>query len=323
MKSVLTDTPLSALPQPKLWALGEPTVLRLEDLKRPEGYSLDGEHTHAMTLSAGGFEATGYGEGIGDLAEKRAYSEAIERLALLEYCNRTGSTESSNGWAAHLTADQAVEAAIFELIERDVALATWESGGVFHLVPEFLWPAAIQTWKSSRQRRYEFHDLKIFLSANSNGASISALLFNERGNFVSGHGSARTMEKAILSATHECLRAAHSALRFAHFHETKLLHGKGNSEYPFEPGAHSLAYAYSETMPSEVRVDLISGQDALSLWRRHQLSYEELSLSDFAIDLTRAGSRIVARVKNSKYRKIFWGPCQDDSKPNKRPHFVG
>lgn len=299
-----------------------PKITYEAEIKRPAGYALPGLVALSVIAEADGFTAMGYGQGPRDLAREKTISEAFERLALFKFCADTKTTESSNGWAAHRSADLAFRAAVLELIERDVALNAWEDGGPFYLVPEALWPRPLLTWQAEPRPRLEFSNLRILLSTSDNGACISALLFNGGGNFVAGHASAFLLEDAILSAANECFRAAHSAIQLELFADVATLHASEPGTNA-APGAHSLAYAYKEMMPEIVHIKNATEHDVRFRWERHQIGLNDMNLSEFDTRIFEVGDRIVARVKSRKYRQIFWGRMNDLSKPNKHPHFVG
>ncbi len=241
-------------------------IIKSEKMVRPTGYSLPGYEAVATTITRYGFEATGFGEGIGQVANDKALSEAIERAVLMEFAYQQKIVETSNGWSCHRSAPLAKENAIFELIERDVALTAWQSGGPFMQLPEELWPSVLIAWKMSLNPRPEFFDLKILLSETENGACISALLFNDRGNFVTGHAAGTHLESVIISATAECLRSAHAAIRLEHFADVLSLHA-GTTNKITKPGVHSLAYAYTFCMPNTVKIIQASSSQILEMWR--------------------------------------------------------
>lgn len=299
-----------------------PKIISENEIKRPEGYTLPGFVALSITAEADGLRATGYGEGPRGLAREKAISEAFERLALFRFCANTNKSETSSGWAAHRTAELAVREAVFELIERDVALTTWENGGPFYVVPESLWPKALLIWKNEQRTSLEFSDLRIFLSSTDNGACVSVLLFNDGGNFIAGHASAFDLQDAIVSAANECFRAAHSAIQFDSIAEVAVLHSGGQG-VTANPAAHSLAYAYKETMPEVVKILTATEIEIRRQWQQHQGIFSELNLSAFDSLTFQVGDRIVARVKSPKYREIFWGRTTDVSKRNQHPHFVG
>lgn len=303
-------------------SLFAPKIIEEAEIKRPAGYALPGFVALSVTAEADGFKATGYGEGPRELAREKAISEAFERLALFKFCADTQSTETSSGWAAHRSAELATRAAVFELIERHVALSAWESGGPFYLVPETLWPKFLLLWKAEPRPHLEFPKLRVLMGSNNGGACISVLLLNDRGNFVAGHASAFRLDDAILSAANECFRAAHAALKFEHLKDVIALHAAEPGAIS-TPGAHFLAYAYKETIPDVVKIEVATAEDALTRWGQHQVTLNNLNLADFDSRLFVVDDRVVARVKAPRFRQIFWGRTSDLSKRNQFPHFVG
>lgn len=296
-------------------------VLETNPIIRPDGYALPNYQATSVTVVCNRMKTTGYGEGSGQIAYEKALSEAIERSVLFEFRRQNGRTESSNGWACHFTAALAIDAAIFELIERDVAVSSWQAGGPFYIVSDELWPQELRGWQPIP--RPEFSDLKILLSESPNGACVSALLFNDRGNFVAGHASGPNLSDAILSAAAECFRAAHSAIRFEYFNDVLLLHA-GRLTGPTQPAAHSLAYAYSISIPPEVAILSASSSEIRFKWQRHVDVFSQLDRNDFCVTLFPVEGRVVARVKNKRYREMVWGPNQVGSNfKNNSPHFVG
>lgn len=301
-----------------------PELVDVNTIERAKGYELPGTSIVRVTVKHGDLEAVGHGEAQSmQFAVAKARSEAIERYTLFA-TNRLGmKSDSSNGWACHVNEAQAVEAAVFEIIEREVARKTWESGGPYYLIPRALWPTAVKLWDS--REAHEYSDLKLLLNIAEEGCAISALLFNKSGNFVSGHASASNLEHAVLSATQECLRAAHMALRFEYISEVFRLHqpaSKQNSNR-FEPGVHALAYAYSEKMPTFVEYKKITETQCLTTWRNHQdVSLRHLAEADTR--LFHVGDRVVAHAYCKGFRKMLWGRDLDaEIKQNKHPHIVG
>ena len=169
----------------------------------------------------------------------------------------------------------------------------------------------------------EFSNLRILLSSSSNGACVSALLFNEKLNFVSGHASGLDLNGAILSATAECMRAAHAALRLESFTEVTALHSQDYTA-PTSPGTHSLAYAYSKTLPASIEIHKASESLIFNIWRNHVTTFSALGRSKMNIQLYHVGDLHVARVRSEQYRPIFWGANKSNRKTaNLNPHFVG
>lgn len=301
----------------------KPHLIAIEKIKRPLGYAIPGYVSLSATIRYGQVRAQGFGEGPEQLAISKAISEATERAVQKYFALNTGQAESSNGWACHTSSTLAVQSAIMELTERDVALSNWESNGPFYEVPSSLWPSKITSWNSTKSNDQEFSKLRILVSSNSNGACVSALLFNDKLNFVSGHASNLDLSGAILSATTECMRAAHAALRLDSFSEVTALHLQDFSE-PTSPGSHSLAYAYSEPLPGCIQIIEASEPQILNIWKNHVATFSTLDLSEMNIQLYQVSDLHVARVRSNKHRPIYWGKNNSfKNNFNLSPHFVG
>lgn len=133
-------------------------------LVRPNGYRLSDDACRVEVLLNG---EVGEGFGEGEHAHAKAFSEAIERAALKSVWSAGESSSSSNGWAAHITLEKAVEAGLLELIERHVVLTSWEEEACFIEVPTILWPASLLRWQGSQGNKAEFSRLKVLLSGTS------------------------------------------------------------------------------------------------------------------------------------------------------------
>ncbi len=301
----------------------EPQLIAIEKIKRPLGYAIPGYVSLSATIRYGQVRTQGFGEGPEQLAISKAISEATERAVQKYFALKTGQAESSSGWACHTSPTLAVQSAIIELTERDVALSNWESNGPFYELPPSLWPSEITSWNSTKSNDQEFSNLRLIISSNMNGACVSALLFNEKLNFVSGHASGLDLSHAMLSATTECMRAAHAALRFDSFSEVRALHLE-DFNTPTPPGSHSLAYAYSESLPSCIQIIEADAAQVLNVWKNHVAKFSTLDLSKMQIQLYQVGDLYVARVRSDNHRPIYWGKNNNfKNNLNLNPHFVG
>jgi hypothetical protein len=298
--------------------LGLPRQLSSSLLIRPDGYRLS-EVAYRIEVLLDGEVGEGFGEG--DFAHDKAISEAVERAALKSVWRTGDSVSSSNGWAAHITPEKAVEAALLELLERHVALTSWEEAACFTEVPSFLWPANLLKWQVTQAEKAEFSKLKVLLSGTSECAAISVLLFKEAGGFVAGHASSLDFESAVLSAAHECFRAGHAALRFQHYIDVSELHS-GVQGRIYEPGVHSLAYAYGHLPQMPLRIRTGSKDEILSVWNSHVENFLALRLGATVSKFFRAGNRFIACVEHPGLKSIYWGRPKSKTK-NQCPHFVG
>ena len=193
----------------------------------------------------------------------KAISELIERSALLVYGPQYFA-ETSNGWAAHPKEDQARTNAILELVERDAVLAQWYSRTPFLQLPNDQLPLNIKNWVRSELSTSEFPLLKILISTQGLGPSVTCLLQNTRGFGVSAHSTRATLDDSIESAIAEACRAAHLSIRRAHWQDTLKL--KDGAPGNFDPSAHALYYAYHEPFPSWMFGPIERHESANSEW---------------------------------------------------------
>lgn len=178
-----------------------------------------------------------------DTAWQKAFSELYERAALVKFGSFFGAM-TSNGWAAHPAKEQARVNAILELVERDAVLAHWYSKTPFIELPKEEFPLDIRAWVLTELSRSEFPNLRILLSTQGLGPSVSCFLTNAEGFGVCGHSTKESLSGAIASAIGEACRAAHAALRKEHWRDTLLL--KNSQPGVVSPNAHVLYYAYHE-----------------------------------------------------------------------------
>jgi hypothetical protein len=184
-----------------------------------------------------------------DNSMDKAISELIERSALLVYGPQY-SAETSNGWAAHPKMEHARTNAILEIVERDAVLAQWYSKTPFSQLPMDQLPVTVRDWVSSELSRSEFPILKVLVSTEGLGPSVTCLLQNAQGFGVSAHSTRETLDDSISSAIAEACRAAHLSIRRAHWKDTMKLKVRASGNV--DPSAHALYYAYHEPFPEWV-----------------------------------------------------------------------
>lgn len=301
--------------------LGELRFGSLQKIPRPSGYSLSQGASALVEIDSQNFTFEGFADGDEDTLEAKAKSEAIERLVMSAYAQETGKPDTSNGWSCHYSLDQAIENALYELIERDVALSAWENGNSFFLIPETLWPTQVREWTLSYRTKLEYSLPRICLSQDKNGLVISAFLFNSDGNCVVGHASKPKLKDSILASFYECLRAAHSAIRFEYLNEVLALHS-GNHSLAYSPGAHSVAYAYTVKFPDHLNFIQISESEVISKWALYVKQQSERNLLKAEVIAFKVLDRVVVRIRDDSIRTIYWGLSENEIN-NKHPHIVG
>ena len=301
----------------------KPIVGKPEIMPRPEGYRLKEYKSVVVKTISDSFTCEGFSDALEAIAEDKAISESLERFVMQAYALQTQTPDTSNGWACHFSIEGAIQNALSELVERDVAITSWENGKPFYLIPESAWPISIINWYSCYRGRLEYSELKIGLSQSENGCSVSTFLFNEARNCVAAHSSKTNLREAIMSSFMECLRAAHSAVRLENFSDVIALH-KGYLGSDCDPGAHSLAYAYTFEFPKNIAFIENTVQQIDEKWKLHQLKFLKFDLSKFEVLAFNILDRVAVRLRHSSLKQIYWGtPKNWNELTNKHPHTVG
>jgi hypothetical protein len=304
-------------------SFSELQIITINEVVRPCGYAIPGYFNFHVIVEAQNLRAEGWGTGNREEAFAKAKSEAIERHTFLLTSNLNDQVLSSNGWAAHVTAVEARDAAVAELIERDSALSAWFNQGPFLSVPRSLWPLEMLKWSNTAPTSLiEFGNAQVLLSVGANGCCATVILRNSSEGAVTGHASGNDLQKAILSAFFEAIRSAHAALRFDEFADVVALHDQKSSGKTFGPGANAMAYAYGVRLPS---IDSTESTETeiLRRWKSHQLQLSQ-HLTLAKVDYFNVGDRVVAHASLANAFEMFWGKTPDNlNVKNKRPHFVG
>lgn len=227
--------------------------------KRPVGFHFS-DHIVNIVASFKGHKIVACGESHSrEIAEAKAVSELIERSALILH-----GAETSNGWAAHPIYDVAKTNAILELVERDAVLAHWYSSTSFCEIESSSLPEEIQRWSKNELARSEFPHLRILLSTQGLGPSVTCLLVNDKGYGVVAHGSRESLSASITSAIAEACRAAHSTLRREYWNDSLKL--KSRQPDFVDPGTHAVYYAYHEAFPTWIFGPKLIWSEAQDSW---------------------------------------------------------
>lgn len=299
---------------------------------RPEGFRISkfAFNTFAKFENT---EVLGCGEDA--FSEKDAFeksiSEAIERAVLLMVSQNSREKMTSNGWAAHITLEDAALSAIYELVERDAALLHWLNNMPMYRIDE---SEILSREFINDLRRTEFQEAVVLVSFDFSGPVVTVLLRDRLGHCVSGHASGETLEKAVLGATIEACRSAHHFQRFEFYSETKRLLD-GDKLQEISPGMHSLMYAYHEPLPAWLIGKKMDLAVAKKKWLNKNKSVLEL-LEESKFTAHSSNDRYIVRAENPFLQTIFWGPTEDaimrkvmnldrlrNTNINLRPHMVG
>jgi hypothetical protein len=275
---------------------------------RPDGFSF---YPHIINIEADLLGRTVWACGEAhepELAMTKAVAELLERSALITWKIRNSSRAlSSNGWAAHSSADAAKSAATLELIERDAALSHWYTATPFLEIPFNELPISIQEWRHAELSKSEFPNLKILFTTVGLGPSVTCLFLNDKGFGVSSHSTRTTLLESIESAIGEACRAAHMALRKSFWRETLAL--RDNEAIAVGPGAHSVYYAYHEPFPNWMFGSSVTWEPASKLWSS-RIDSARNSEMDFKIVLHQP--LVVGFASHKLAFPLTWGPTDKE-----------
>lgn len=275
-----------------------------------------------------------------ELAATKAVMELIERASLMLWHRerQDDASRTSNGWAAHETLSQAKASAVLELVERDAVLAQWYSSIPFLEIRPQEWPEEIAEWSRTELARSEFPEMKLLLSTEGIGPSLTCLFVDKRGHGVSGHASKTTLSESIGAAISEACRAAHHALRRTFWEDSRILFDRAQGKR-VQPGAHAVHYAYRETFPRWMFGDGLSWADAEATWNRRIDSILGLEFSRFGFEQTLMEPAVVGFASHPQIFELFWGTTDaqkvsekmrdrmfsssmNGKTPNTQPHIV-
>ncbi len=297
---------------------------------RPKGFRY---HSHSITIEASfqdeSILACGENSELA-VAVAKARSELIERTALLNYSNSdlnsycaNGSVfkdepsestpkvtptlfTTSNGWAAHPQKHKSEIGAVLELLERDAVMAQWYKQTPFIEIDADSFPNKIQKWAKDELAQSEFPNLRILLSTEGLGVSITCLLINNQGFGVCGHSTKLQLEDAVDNAIGEACRAAQFTLRKSFWRDSLALRNPC-TDAKIDPGAHGVYYAYHEAFPHWMFGSKISWNLALTMWKDSNLRTLATYLDEFDLITVNHAPLFVSCAKHPKTLELTWG----------------
>lgn len=242
-----------------------------------------------------------------DLAMTRAVAELVERSAMLSFSRITANGyQTSSGWAAHENEQLCKQGAALELIERDAVLAQWYTSTPFIEIDPNGFPNALKIWKSADLANSEFPQLRILLSTEGLGPSVSCLLTNAEGFGVSGHATKLTLYDSIESALAEACRAAHLAIRRSFWNESIEL--KYKAPESIDPATHGVFYAYHEPFPNWMFGPRTIWDFAEHYWRRR---ISEINFDEFRVEVVLNEPFVVGFATHPEVLEVKWGSTNE------------
>ena len=243
------------------------------------------------------------------LATTKALAELLERTAMKEWSTKNPQfkIKSSNGWAAHQSKEDARLNAIFERVERDAVLAQWYSKAPFFQIANESLPQDVQEWANAELSQSEFSLLRILISTQGIGPSVTCILMNEAGFGVTAHAAKSDLKESIESAIAEACRAAHHYLRRSFWSDSLKLKFSDHSE-KIQPGAHAVYYAYHEPLPLWMFGEEMSWAEANQYWREKIETFVSHELSRFSFQCVVKHPLFIGYATHPEIFEIIWGP---------------
>lgn len=276
---------------------------------RPEGFRLAREIVNIEAVLNGRAIQSCGESATADGAMTKAIAELVERIAMIDWSTQHPSMKiNSNGWAAHDTREAAKKNAVLELIERDGVLANWFTQTPFDEIDHSTVPIDLRSWVVDELSRSEFPRLRLLLSTQGLGPSVTCLLVNRDGHGVSGHATRSTLKESVSSAITEACRAAQMTLRKDHWLESIAL--RDRSDEQVSPGAHAVYYAYHEAFPEWIFGKTTSWHLANEQWN------DRISKVDFdAFDFCEVSAEpmVVGFASHPSILPLRWGTTSSDS----------
>lgn len=278
-------------------------ILNVEEAIRPKGFRFV-KHIINITAEINNRKFVVCGEDDSmELAKAKVTSELCERAALIYSCeNRV--IENSNGWAAHPILACAIQNSIYELCERDAVLTHWYSKYAFRPINPDEWPTEIKEWVANELSKSEFPILKILVSTEGLGPSVTVIFMNKDGFGVSAHATRETLLKSIKAAITECCRPAHASIRRDHWNASNKI--KNGVSDPSNSDVHALYYAYQEPFPKWMFGKLASFDDVDFYWNS-SINKIDMSGSEFSFTLIADKPIYVGFASHPKAFNLRWG----------------
>ncbi len=258
-----------------------------------------------------------------DLAKTKAVAELIERTAMWQWCKESdgSSIKTSNGWAAHQTMNEAKMNAVFERVERDAVLAQWYFKKPFFEIDLATLPDELQSWTKEELSQSEFPQLRVLLSTEGLGPSITCIFMNADGFGVSSHSSGLSIKASIESAIAEACRVAHHTLRRSFWKDSLRLKTSDISTR-VAPGAHAVYYAYHEAFPAWMFGPVQSWFEASQYWKNRIEQFQKEIASEFQFNSILTQPLHVGYATHPDCLELLWGPTTHkhtlEIKANKR-----
>jgi len=276
---------------------------------RPVGLRF-ARHAFITEVSAGDQTMTGFGEDSSKLlAISKSIAEGVERVVFKHYKAQGLGTVTSNGWAAHLSPEQAHQSAVEELIERDAVLSHWLCQIPMLEVSEPSWPKWLKAWTANElSLGTKYRRLRVLVSTKGYLPSVTTVLCSEQGHAVMSHASDGRLENAVSKALVETCRIA----ELSEFPETvqsakSLLDGASSG---WTPEDHAYVYAHHLAFPEWIFGETLSWSEIQATWNDSYSSFKREAF-EHSFELAADGALSVGFCTSKKVQTLFFGPTHD------------
>jgi hypothetical protein len=245
-------------------------------------------HTYFAEVSAGSICEIGCGDSDSEvLAAQKSISEAIERCLFRALKGTPMGTQTSNGWATHVSRPLAAKAALEELLERDAVLVHALKEIPFIEVEEGTFPVGLRQWVESELSMSGLSRLRVLVSTHGHVPSISVMLVNRKGYGVIAHAVGATLQIGLKRALGEACRLGRIALS-GHYYESSAQLFSMENVVPFlGPSDQAVAYSYFKPFPSWMFGQKVRWLSLSSLWRQHCLKFKRNPIDHKYVEIMR------------------------------------
>ena len=271
-------------------------------------------HAYLTEIRALGFSESGCGEAQHPIvAIQKSISEAVERCLFRALKGSRYGTPTSNGWAAHFSAERARSSALYELLERDAVLVhSLREIPFVEIQPETL-PAWINAWAKRELEPTAFPRLRVLVSTHGHFPSVSAAFVSPEGHGVISHSNGDTIEQALMRALAETCRLGRMALSGNYRAKSADLFSPGVGIAGLGPCEQAVAYAHHQPFPSWIFGDSVPWKQVTQQWgeqicqfNANPISYEYVSVLESPI--------YAGYCKSKDVQNLFFGKTLDAEK---------
>ncbi len=189
------------------------------------------------------------------LAYEKSLAEAVERVIFRLMKNKGVGTETTSGWAAHISKDKARKAALEELSERDAIMVHWLLKKPMIEIDPKSFPYWLKQWvKNELSLHPILKRLRVLVTLDGWSPTVTSILMTDQGRGVLSHACANTLTMTLRKAMTETCRLA-TNIDHKNFYESShdLLLDKVSK---INPEDHGMLYAYHSVLPDWIFGDI-------------------------------------------------------------------